>query len=126
MPKIRSFGTAGTIGGAAIGGITDWGELGMEANIIDVTSHESDDNSREFLGGLLDGGETTISGFYVPSDAGQDYIRGHVGEAAPFVLTFSNTNSRTCQVIIKSYGEGSPLDDATPFTATFKVTGKIS
>lgn len=126
MAKIRSFGTAITVGGNAVGSLTEINNPGMEANIIDVTNHGSSDNSKEFLGGLKDGGEVSLSGFYDYSDAGQAYLRNNIGASAACVITYSNGNKASFTGIIKSAGEGAPLDEAVPFSATIKVSGKIT
>ena len=126
MAKIRSFGTAITVATNAVGGLTEINNGGTEANIIEVTNHGSADNSKEFIGGLKDGGEVSLSGFYDYSDVGQAYIRNNIGGSATCVLTYSSGSKITFTGIIKSAGEGAPLDDAVPFSATIKVSGKAT
>lgn len=126
MAKIRSFGTSITVATNAVGGLTEITPGTVEANIIEITNHGSADNSKEFLGGLKDAGEVSLSGFYDYADVGQAYLRNNIGGSATCVISFSSGSKITFTGIIKSAGEGAPLDDAVPFNATIKVSGKAT
>ena len=125
---IKSFGASFSAATNAVGGLTEISNGGAEAAIIDVTNHDSDDNCREFLGGLVDGGEITLSGQYLYSDTGQAYLRGAVFTGTPFafVLNFSSGSKITGNCIVRSVGgENSTVgDEVVPFTCTLKITGK--
>lgn len=121
---IKSFGTTITIATNAVGGLTEISNGGVEATIIDVTTHDSADTSREFIGGLRDSGEITLSGHFVYADLGQAYLRNNIGGTAAFEITYSNGNQIAGSCVIKSAGEGAPLDEAVAFSATLKVSGK--
>jgi predicted secreted protein len=125
MAKIKSFGTSITVATNIVGGLNDISNGGISATIIDVTSHDSADNSKEFISGLLDGGSIALSGHYDYQDVGQDYIRDNIGGAAfAFVITYSNGTKISGNALIESVGEGAGLDDSVAFNATLKITGK--
>lgn len=121
---IKSFGTTITVATHAVGGLTEISNGGVEATIIDVTTHGSTDTSREFIGGLRDSGEITLAGHFVYSDVGQAYLRDNIGATAAFEITYSNGNQIAGSCVIKSAGEGAPLDESVGFSATLKVSGK--
>jgi len=65
MSASRSIGTtltktSGTP--AVIADLTSIGEIGVENSEIDVTTLDSSDNYKEFIAGLKDAGEVSISG----------------------------------------------------------------
>jgi len=121
---IKTFGTTITVATNAVGGLTEISNGGVEATIIDVTTHSSADTSREFIGGLRDSGEITLSGHFVYTDVGQDHIRNNIGATAAFEITYSNGNTISGSCVIQSAGESSPLDEAVGFSAVLKVSGK--
>lgn len=121
---IKSFGASITVATNLVGGLTAINNGGIEAEVIDVTNHDSPDNSREFIGGLLDGGEITMEGQYVFGDEGQDHLRDNIGATVAFVLSYSTGSKITGSGVVVTAGEGAPLEGAVPFNATIKVSGK--
>lgn len=103
-------------------------ELTLEE--IDVTSHDSADDFREFIGGLLDGGEVSIEGNFIASDTD-----GQIGLMSDqlaktlqsFVITFPTSVTATwtfSALVTKFKAADFPLDDAQKFSATLKISGK--
>lgn len=57
-----------------------------ESDILDVTHHTSPGAYKEYVLGLKDGGEVTLEGNYVPTDATQRYSTGLLADNASGVL----------------------------------------
>jgi hypothetical protein len=94
---------------------------------IPVTTLDSADQFDEYIGGVLNGGELSISGFYESADAGQAALvtaqAAHTLDA--YTITFASglVWSGNCLVIEHGLGPVNK-DDALTFSATLKVSGK--
>lgn len=126
----HSFGTVLKQGVTTIGELTEIGGVDISADTIDVTTLASADGYREFIQGLRDGGEISMSGFFYPGDAGQSALLTslNAGTADSYTIEFPATMGATWTVvgIMTAYNTGSSLGDAVTFEATLKVTGKPS
>lgn len=123
MAKIRSFGTTITVATNAVGGLTEINGPIPEAAMIDSTTLTSANNAREYRGGLIDGGNVTLTGKYDFVDVGQAYLRANIGATVACVKTYSSVSKVTFNAVIQSAGSDNPLDEEVPFTAVLKVTG---
>jgi predicted secreted protein len=123
MAKTKSFGTTISIGGTAIGSVTNITRSGTERSFADVTTHDSSGGYREYVPTLLEAGTVDVEGLFDDADGGQDLLRGFSGTAASCIITLPNTKTITMSVFVQSVGESIPLDDAVQFTATLKITG---
>jgi len=121
----KSFGVKVTVGAAVVGELIDVSIGGVDVNMIDVTSHDSD-GWKEFLGGLKDGGNVELSGNFIEADPGQAEIRDNAGATSTVEVELSEGTTITAAVIIGPYNLGTPLDDKIGFTATLKVTGPLT
>ena len=63
----KAQGTKLKIGANSIAELTSIGGLSLSADTIDVTTLDSD-GYREFIQGMKDGGEVSISGYFNPAD----------------------------------------------------------
>jgi predicted secreted protein len=125
----RAFGTTLTYstGSKVVGEITSMTAPELTQDTIEMTSHDSTDRYREFIGGLRDGGELTISGNSVPADEGQAQILTHfdADDAQELVITFPDSSNWTFNAICTA---AAPVTEATTdgkleFSGTFKITG---
>lgn len=123
---IKSFGIIVTLGGTAVGGLTDVNLGGADVNFIDVTAHDSVGGYKEYLGGLKDGGTLDLSGNFLIADAGQVKLREDGGEEVAVELEFSDGTTASFDAIIGAYNATNPLDDKVGFTCPLKVTGPIT
>lgn len=121
--SIRSFGLRIYVDGVAIAGLRDTTPPSPEASIIDVTTHDSPSNAREFMGGMIDGGTLTINGLYDYDDAGQAALFGGIGTEALFHVVYSDGSGVMFTGNIQNFGDANPLDDAVGFSSPIKVTG---
>jgi len=125
-----ALGIALTRDGNAIAEITNITGPEMSLETIDVTSHDSANDFREFIGGLLDGGEVQIEGNFIAGDtSGQIGLQTDLlaKTVQTFVLTFptSVTATWTFTALVTRFKPSDfPMDDAQRFSATLKITGK--
>jgi len=108
----------------AIGNVTNVGGPEMERDTYDVTAHDGD-GWKEFIGGLKDGGEVSLTVNYDPSkhddlvadfedDVPRDYklvFPGGIGEWA-------------LKLILTGFSQEAPVDGKLSAELKFKVSGK--
>lgn len=136
MAGIDAFGTqflrdttgAGTY--AVIANVSDLSGPSRSREAIEVTAHDSPNQYREFVKGLKDGGEVTITLNYNPAnnthsaldaDFEEDTLRSYQiivlpGEADEHTWTFS--------ALITAIGDEFPIDNRMEREVTFKISGK--
>jgi predicted secreted protein len=130
MAAVDAFGTIWSIstdGGStftAVGEVTNVDVLAVKVDTIDTSSHDSDDQWREFVGGMKDGGELSMDINYDPglhgtilSNLGGDPI------AHKIVLTDAGAAVVTFDGILTGLQAKAPYDDKLSGTATIKVSG---
>lgn len=121
MAKTKSFGTAVTVGGTAITGLTDVSFSGGDVPTFDMTTHDS--TAKEYVPGLVDYGTIELSGKVNHADAGQDALRAGVGTSLTFVVTYPNSATITCTAIGGVMNETAPLEGSVDFSVSCKITG---
>jgi hypothetical protein len=127
----HAFGTRLKIGANHIAGLTSVSGIDLTADTIDVTTLESADTYREFIQGMRDGGEVSISGFFEPSDTNgqnQIYTLFNSGAVTSFSILFPSTLGAewTFSGIVTQATTNAEMEEAATFEATIKVTGKPS
>jgi len=123
----RALGTKIQIGNDAIAGLTSIGGLELTADTIDVTTLDSTDGYRKFIGGFKDGGEVSISGFFEPTDTnGQNafFTAFGAGTATAFSIIFPQGASWSFDGVVTGFTTSSELEDIISFEGTIKVSGK--
>lgn len=124
---IKSFGIGLTIDGTAILGLESVSPpSGEDVTYIDTTTHESANDTREFIGGLIDSGTLELSGKYLIGDAGQTAFRNGKGSTSAFVATFSDGSTATFSAVVGPYTVDNPLDEDVSFSASAKITGAVT
>lgn len=93
---------------------------------IDVTSHDSTGNYKEFIGGLWDVSEISLSGLLIKGDVGQSYMRSHPGEVVQVEIGLPNGMKFEFEALIGQAGGELPYEGAATFTGTLKPTGVIT
>jgi len=129
MAGFSAFGTMFCIGSTttanAVAELTGISGPGISADTIDVSSHGSADAYREFVAGLIDGGEISIEGNLTSATAGN------------VIMTAINNRTTTACAIIYPTGVAwtfvgiptgfeadAPHDGKIGFSGSVKVTGK--
>jgi len=136
MTNINAFGTKlrrGSATGTAVAQVTGI-SIGLSADTIDVTSHDSTGGWREYLGGLKDGGEVTLELNFDPVGATHDDVTGGLlddfasGTSVSWVVTFSDaaTSTWAFSAIPVGFELDAPIDDKLTASATLKITGVVT
>ena len=109
----------------AIANLTNIAGLSVSADMIDVTTHDSENAWREFVQGLKDAGEVVIEGNLVTETAANvlftKFESGVVTEDCTIEI---GDITWTFDALIQDFETEAPHDDKASFTATLKVTGK--
>lgn len=136
MSGVDAFGTqflrdttgAGVF--AVVANVSDISGPSRSREAIEVTAHDSPNQYREFVKGLKDGGEVTLTLNYNPAnnthsaldaDFEEDALRAYrvivlPGEADQHTWAFSG--------LITAIGDEFPIDDRMEREVTFKISGK--
>ncbi|MFD9445513.1 phage tail tube protein [Streptomyces sp. NPDC060006] len=136
MAGIDAFGTqflrdsngAGTF--VAIANVSDISGPERSREAIEVTAHDSPDKYREFIKGLKDGGEVTLTLNYDPGSATHSALDADFEEDAlrdyQVVLLPGDSDEHTWDFagLITGLGDAFPIDDKMEREATFKISGK--
>lgn len=124
---ISAFGTTFQWNGNPLAELTSIGGPTISMDTIDVSSHDSADAFREFIGGMGDGGEVSLEGNLYPGDTpGQvalldDMLDRQVRE---IIITFPDGTTFTCDALATAFEPSAPFEDKLSFSATVKLTGK--
>jgi predicted secreted protein len=121
-----------------VSGIKSISGPSMTRDTHDVTDNQSESNFREFIGGLVNGGEFSFSGNFLPKDPTQNQDAG--GLMAEFEKTSCDSKRNWRMVlpacdgapegqfdfggILTNFSVDLPMDDVMSFQATLKVSGK--
>lgn len=95
-----------------------------EADDIDLTHMESPNKYREYVSGLIEGGELEMEGNYTRA--------GYIAALAlkdlkkNYRITLPNLDTFTFPGYIKNIGGESPFDEKVSMTTTLKVAGAVT
>jgi len=134
MAKYHAFGARlqyndGTGVWRDIAGVKDISGPSMSADTIDVTSHSSPDNFREFRSSLKDPGEFSFDLIFDPEDkTGQGFLLElfDTQVLTTFRLIYRTKNSKTWQMngLVTSFEPNNPVEGEIGASCTIKLTGK--
>ena len=103
---------------------------GSNGEEIDITNHDSADDYKEFVMGLLDGGTITMSGNFVPDDTGQaGCIADHYARtSATWLVTYPDDGAATItgSGYVKSFRVTAPVGGKLGIEFVIRVTGKAT
>lgn len=101
---------------------------GGQKSELEVTNLAS--TSKEFIAGLRDNGQATISFDIDQDDQGQQVIRSSFAAsgsvASPFLFTLPNSKTRSFNAFCMNYGEQNGVDQVFTGSATLRITGDIT
>ena len=127
MAGLSAFGTTLTIATVPVAELTNISGPGVSADTIDVSSHDSANRYREFVGGLIDGGEVSIEGNLTTAAAGNVVMTAlEAGTSQACVITFPGTPAKTWtfSAIVTAFNTEAPYEDKQSFSGSLKVTGR--
>lgn len=93
---------------------------------VDVTHFGSPDRMREFIGGLGDRGEITISFQHLPGSPLDVALRGALGQNGQIRLTENGGEAETYEVVVKGYQRNIPMDDKMTAALTLRVGKEVA
>lgn len=124
----RSIGTKIEIGANVIADLRSIGSPSISQEEIDVTTLDSVGGYREFIAGFKDPGELTVSGFFVPTDQGQEalYDALDTGDLQEFKITYPPELGATWEFdgFVTAFNVTAEVEGAIEFEATIRVSGK--
>ncbi len=115
----------------SIGEVTDITPPSATVDQVDVTHMQSPDRRREFIDGLIDGGECSFTLNFVPDSPGDVVLRGILAIPAgqertrSIKLTYPSGAYDTFDGNLQSYEPSLPTDDKMTAAVSFKVTGSV-
>jgi len=121
----RGDGMTPTEAFTAIGNVYDVKGPEIKRDTYDVTAHDSANGWREFIGGLKDAGEVTISVNYDPSI--HDTLVADFEDTAPrnYKMVFPQSLGEwALKLILTEFSQEAPSDDKLSAELKFKVSGK--
>ncbi len=132
MAGYSGFGTVLTIGGDTVAELTSISGPSIAMDTIDVSAHNAGsgaaDAYREFVAGLIDGGEVSMEG-NLTTLASAGYITTAMESRTDqaIVITFpsaASVSTWTFQGIVTGFSTEAPYDDKLSFSASLKITGR--
>ncbi len=127
MSGLSAFGTTLTIATVPVANLTGIGGPNISADTIDVSVHGSANRYREFVGGMIDGGEVSLEGNLTTAAAGNIIMTAlEAGTAQACVITIPGAPAKTWtfQGIVTAFSTDTPYADKQSFSASIKVTGR--
>lgn len=132
MAGIDAFGTKWAMGNGDgppetftdVADVTNIGVLDVKVDTKDVSSHDSPEQWREFIGGMKDGGELSMDINYDPSVHGSIFSAIGIEKNWQITLTDSGAATITFAAIVNGFKAAAPYDDKLSASVTIKVTGK--
>ncbi len=135
---INAFGTLLKIGDGGepenfttIAQVTDIGGPELSLETLETTNHSSADGWREYIGGLLDGGEVNLSLNFIPTESTHNASTGLIKDMVDrvvrnFQMVFPDTGNTTWSfaALVTSFSPAAPIDEKLSAEVTLKVTGK--
>lgn len=107
---------------------------GVSRDTIEKTHLTSDGMAREFIPGLIDGGDVTVELNFLPDDTTQQFIFTDmisttvtsVEQAYTIQLTDATPQTIEMKLIPTAWEPSAPFDDKLGLSVTFKVSGTVS
>lgn len=121
-------GTTFTWNSVVVAEVNTVGDISLTSDDIEVTHYTSDDGYKEYIQGLRDGGEITVTGNLLSGDAGQASFIADIntGVKRTGIVTLPNTDASlwTFTAYVKGFMHTFPIGDKLGFEATIKISGK--
>jgi len=130
MAGSAGYGTILTIAATPVAELTNISGPGISVDTIDVTTHDSADAFREFVAGLIDGGEISMEGNLTTTVAANVILTALVARAAvAFTIVLPTTGADMTwsgSAIVTGFENSAPHDGKLGFSASMKITGEPS
>lgn len=127
MAGKKAFGSILSKGTTAIGGLTNIGGPNISADTIDITSNDSVDAWREFIGGLKNGGQVTLEGNFENNEGQAALVSGIGADPEQYEIkfpAFTPAVTWAFSAIVVAFNVTAPMDGKLGFSATLQISGK--
>lgn len=129
---INAFGTLLKRNGVTIAEVNDITPPKIARDSIELTHHQSPNAWREFIKGLKDGGEVSMTINYIPTNSTHNAATGLISDLAnnttvdTWTLVFPDTLATTWSFpgFITAFEPKAPIDDRLTADVTIKVAGQ--
>lgn len=127
-----AFGATISVGGSALAEVTSIGVPTLTGEVIDVSTHSSANRWREFIRGMRDAGEFSVTMKYVAGSASDDACIATVtADTATAVVIDVKAATGTEDLTISAYGTSYAVNDLEfdgeqTATLTLKPTGAVT
>lgn len=126
---VLGMGTKILIGANAVADLVSIGGLDIKADTLDTTTLDSQGGYRQFIQGLKDAGEVSLSGYFNSGDANGQialYNLFDAGTVSNFTILFPSVLGASWAFtgIVTGIKTEAASEDFIPFEATIKVSGK--
>lgn len=125
----RVYGTLFKKGSTTQAEITAINDAGPEADMLDVTSLDSSDATREFIAGLINSGEFSVELNFLVANATHATMQSDLkaGTSGTYSIIWTGGGETwTFTALVKSFKAGGGVGDPLKATATFQISGKIT
>ena len=125
-----AFGATASVGGVALSEVTSIGIPSLTGEVIDVSTHSSPNRYREFIRGMRDAGEFTITMQHTAGSAADDAcILAINADVTTAVVLTAAAASGTEDFTISAFGTNYTVNDLEPdnsqtATLTLKPSGQ--
>lgn len=127
-----AFGATVSLAGSDLTEVTSIGVPSLTGEVIDVSSHGSTNRWREFIRGMRDAGEFTVTMLYTAGSTDDDAcIATITADTATAVVIKANAASGTESLTISAFGTDYTVNELEPdgsqtATLTLKPTGAVT
>lgn len=93
---------------------------------VETTHHTSPERWREYIPGMKDAGETTLTYNLIPGEADDDTVNDEIeaGGKSEWQIEYPNGATLDIKGFFTSHSRATPLEDRMTGAATFKISGK--
>lgn len=131
MAKYAAKGTKLKRGAVEIAQVRNIDGPGLEANIIEATSHDDTEGYNTFVQGLKDAGEVSLEIAYDPANATHKNASGGLlydfatGAVTAYTMVFPDAGATEWDfnAIVKSFQPKAPVDGLLTADVTLKISG---
>lgn len=127
-----AFGATVSVGGTSLAEVTAIGVPSLTGEVIDVSTHGSTNRWREFIRGMRDAGEFTVTMQYTAGSTTDDAcIAAITADTATAVVITAAAASGTETFTISAFGTSYDVNDLEPdgsqtASLTLKPTGSVT
>ena len=124
---LKRGNTASPVGYTEVGEILGWSKSGPEQEMIDVTHLKSDNEYREFIGGMINGGTHTFEMNWIPDNVQQVLLQtdidAHTKRSWQVVINNPTTATLTFSAYVQSFSASGDLSSQLTGTLVLQQSG---